>query len=60
MFIANNEPNAILIKETIPKAQTVPIGRAYLNSDNFNCYTNFDPDLCDLGSFGLRGMYRRT
>jgi len=55
-LIANNEPDVILINETIPKAQTVPIGRAYLNLDNFNCYTNFDPDLCDLGSSGLRGI----
>jgi len=44
MLIANDLPNVILINETIPKAQSAPIGRAFLN------YTNFDPELCDLGS----------
>ena len=56
MLIANNEPDVIMINETIPKAQSAPIGRAYLNLDLFNCYTNFDPDLCDLGSSGMRGV----
>ena len=56
MFITINEPDVILINETIPKAQTAPIGIAYFNLDNFNYFTNFDPDLGDLGSSGLHGI----
>ena len=33
MLIENNEPDVVLINDIIPKAQSVPIGRAYLNLD---------------------------
>ena len=34
MLIAGNKPHIILINETIPKAQSLPIGRARLNLPN--------------------------
>ena len=56
MLIAGNEPDIILINETIPKAQSLPIGRARLNLPNYTFVTNFDPDASNLGSSGILGI----
>ena len=40
---AGNEPDIIFINEAIPKAQSLPIGRACQELLNFTFFTNFDP-----------------
>ena len=62
MKIAGNEPDLILVTEIIPKAQSVPIGKAVISIPGYTLYTNFDPSQPDLGSSGRRGVgiYVRT
>ena len=46
----------ILITETIPKAQVLPILWSRINIDGYDAHTNFDPDSCNLGASMKRGI----
>ena len=56
MIIAGNEPDIILITETIPKAQLLPLPEARIAIPGFTPHYNFTPSLPDLGSSGVRGI----
>ena len=56
MRITGNEPDVIILTETIPKAQTLPIAPAMLTISSYTLYTNFDCNLSSLGASGLRGI----
>ena len=55
MFIANDQPDIMLITEIIPKNQVNPITQALLDIEGYKCYLNFNPDECNLGASGIRG-----
>ena len=55
-MIMDDKPNIILITETIPKAQMSPITKARIVIEGYFMYTNFDPDLPNLGASGTRGV----
>ena len=56
MLICNDEPDLILLTETIPKAQTLPISPALLHIPGYTLYSNFTPSTPNLGSSGKRGV----
>jgi len=56
MLISGNEPDVILLTESIPKAQSLPIGYSQIAIPNYMLFTNFDPNSSDLGSSGIRGI----
>ena len=56
MCISDDEPDIILITEVLPKCQINPIAPALLNIDNYNCTSNFQPNIADLGQSGIRGV----
>ena len=56
LFIANDEPDIILLTEVIPKAQHHPISPALLSIPGFTMYSNFQPHQSDLGASGTRGI----
>ena len=62
MLIADDKPDIIFISEVIPKNQINPITQALLEIDDYKCLLNFDPELTNLGSSGIRGVaiYSRT
>ena len=55
-IVDDTKPDLILLTEVIPKAQTLPIGIPRLFIRGFQLFTNFDPNLCDLGKSGYRGL----
>ena len=55
MFIALDPPD-MLITEIIPKKQTNPIAKCLLDIDGYNFQLNFDPNECNLGTSGIRGV----
>ena len=55
-IVDDTKPDLILLTEVIPKAQTLPIGIPRLSIRGFQLFTNFDPNLCDLGKSGYRGL----
>ena len=58
MVIAHNGPHVILLTETIPKAQVLPISAALLNMPGLGIlYANFDPGEKNLGTGVSRHMY---
>ena len=56
MFNANDQPDIMLITEIIPKNQVNPITQALLDIEGYKCYLNFNPDECNLGASGIRGV----
>ena len=56
LLIANDPLDVILLTETIPKAQKLPLTAARIALPGFTLYTNFDPDIPNLGSSGIRGI----
>lgn len=56
MRIVGNEPHVIILTETIPKAQVVPISPALLAIPGYSCYLNFDCSAPNLGASGIRGI----
>ena len=56
MLIAGDKPDIIFISEVIPKNQINPITQALLEIDDYKCLLNFDPELANLGSSGIRGV----
>ena len=56
MFIANDQPDMMLITEVIPKSQVNPIAPALLDIEGYNCHMNFDPNSSNLGRSGIRGV----
>ena len=56
MFIANDQPDIMLITEIIPKNEVNPITQALLDIEGYKCYLNFNPDECNLGASGIRGV----
>ena len=56
MRIAGNEPHVIILTETIPKAQSIPISPALLAIFLAIFYSNFECSTANLGASGLRGI----
>ena len=56
MMICNAEPDLILLTETIPKAQKLPIAPALLHISGYTLYPNFAPSTPNLGGSGIRGI----
>ena len=57
MMLADGPPpDIIVITEIIPKAQQTPITLARISIPEYSPYLNFDPDLPNLGSSGIRGI----
>ncbi len=56
MMIADDEPGIIMITETIPKAQVIPLTTATITIPGYTPHMNCDPDLPNLGSSGMRGI----
>ena len=56
MMITGQEPDIILLTETIPKAQVLPISPALLDIPGYKIYCNFEPREPDLGRSGRRGI----
>ena len=52
-IVVSSKPDLILLTEVIPKAKTLSIG---LSIPDYHLFTNFDPDLFDLGKSGSRGI----
>ena len=46
----------MLITEIIPKKKTNPLAKCLLDIDGYNFQLNFDPDECNLGASGIRGV----
>ena len=46
----------MLITEIIPKNQVNPLTQALLDIEGYKCYLNFNPDECNLGASGIRGV----
>ena len=46
----------MMITEVIPKGQINPIKQTLLDVEGYKCTTNFDPDECNLGASGIRGV----
>ena len=55
-IVGDEKPDTILLTEVIPKAQTLPIAVPRISIPGFHLFTNFDPDLSDLGKSGCRGI----
>lgn len=56
MQICNDAPDLILLTETIPKAQRLPISPALLQIPGYSRFSNFDPSTANLGTSGKRGI----
>ena len=56
MLIAGDLPDVILIIEVKPKNQVNPITHSLIDIDEYNCFTNFNPDDSNLGASGIRGV----
>ena len=56
MLIADDKPDIMMITEVIPKGQINPIKQTLLDVEGYKCTTNFDPDECNLGASGIRGV----
>ena len=56
MLIDGDLPDVILITEVIPKNQVSPITHSLIDIDEYNCFTNFNPDDSNLGASGIRGV----
>ena len=56
MLICNDEPDLILLTETIPKAQRLPISPALLQVPGYSLYSNFTLSTPNLGASGIRGI----
>ena len=56
MAICNDNPDAILITEALPKAQRHPIAPALLQVPGYDLRTNFELSTPSPGSSGLRGI----
>ena len=56
LLICSNEPDLILLTETIPKAQKLPMDLALLHIPGYVLYTNFEPSMPNLGKSGKRGI----
>ena len=56
MLICNDEPDLILLTETIPKAQRLPMTPALFHITGYSLYTNFVPSTPNLGRSGTRGI----
>ena len=54
MLICNDEPDLMLLTETIPMAQKLPISPALLQVPGYSLYTNFMPSTPNLGGCGVR------
>ena len=52
--IVGSEPHVIILTETIPKAQILPISPATLAIPGYSLYCNFDCSESNLGAGGLR------
>ena len=50
MLIAEDLPDVILITEVMPKNQVNPITHSLIDIDEYNCFTNFNPDDSNLGA----------
>ena len=55
LFIADNEPDIIMITEVIPKQQKNVIPIALLDIEGYTHYFNFDIESENLGASGIRG-----
>ena len=55
-LICSNEPDVILLTETIPKAQRLPMDLALLHIPGYVLYINFTPSIPNLGKSGKRGI----
>ena len=56
MFIADKNPDIIMVTEVIPKAQVHSLPPSLLAIDGYTLYTNFDISTRNLGSSGIRGI----
>ena len=56
MLICGCEPDLILLTETIPKAQILPISPALIELPGYTMYCNFEPGSPNLGRSGKRGI----
>ena len=55
-IVGDEKPDIILLIEVIPKVHTLPIGVPRISIPGFHQFTNFDPDLLDLGKSSCRGI----
>ena len=56
MAIAGDEPHIILITESIPKAQVLPIDAVLLDIPGYVLFPSFDLSEKNLGKSGIRGI----
>ena len=56
MLIAGDLPDVILVTEVIPKNRVNPITHSLIDIDEYNCFTNFNPEDANLGASGIRGV----
>ena len=56
MMISDDRPDLILITEMIPKKQINPITDQLLDFVGYKAYYNFDPNISNLGTLGIRGV----
>ena len=56
MLITGDLPDVILITEVIPKNRLNPITHSLIDIDEYNCFTNFNPDDSNLVASGIRGV----
>lgn len=56
LWICDDKPDIIMLTETIPKAQRLPIAPALLSIPGYTLHANFDPSQSNLGTSGQRGI----
>jgi len=57
LFISGNKSDIILLNEVIPKAQVMSLSLLLNTVPNYSTFTNFDPNISNLGSAGNRTWY---